>query len=72
MPSTPKMPKPPPPPKPAPPPPEKPPEVLEDAVESTSATLKKRKTGAKQLRRGKAGIQVAKKAASAGSGLTIK
>lgn len=72
--STPKMPKPPPPPPPAPPPPEKPPEALEDAVDSTAASLKKNKAGSKKsLGRGnKSGVQVANyKAKPKKSGLSI-
>tara|TARA_R110000737_G_scaffold57924_3_gene83621 strand:- start:1831 stop:2028 length:198 start_codon:yes stop_codon:yes gene_type:complete len=54
------MPDPPKPPPPPAPPPEKPPEALEDAVDSNSSALKKKRKGAKaKLGRGATGVQTA-------------
>lgn len=68
--STPKAP-PPPPTVVAPPPPEKAPAELEDAVDSNAVSLKKKRKGAKQLRRNNnTGTNYAGQP-SGGSGLTI-
>jgi len=56
----------------APPPPEKTPAELEDAVDSNSTLRKKKRKGAKQLRRSNSTGTNYTGQASGGSGLTIK
>ena len=66
--STPKAPKPPAP----PPPPNAAPDEIENAVDSNAEQRKKKRTGAKQLRRGSTGVQTGgTETTSTGSGLTI-